>query len=146
MARRCSAALAGPHQRSVAVAPTYNNKIGDVLNRSGVNVKIAGKTDWTSGAHAPWNWLQFWTMYTPFPYNASEGGLNEQPEAVADSGAVCDAAGDVQPGHYSHEGDWTVVNSTTQWIKDVAGPAAKGGTPFFAYQVSSGPSSTVHCR
>ena len=26
-----------------------------------------GKTDWTVGGHALWNWLQCWTMYAAIP-------------------------------------------------------------------------------
>jgi len=39
--------------------PDYDDKIGDVLARQGYDVLISGKTDWTTGGHAEWNWMQW---------------------------------------------------------------------------------------
>jgi|EP01049_Picozoa_sp_SAG25_P004564 hypothetical protein len=71
-----------------------------------------GKTDWTVGGHALWNWLQCWTMYTAFPYNLSipdssqpgvaGGGWSEQPH-----GGECRSEGNVlNTTKRTHEGDW----------------------------------------
>jgi hypothetical protein len=40
--------------------------------RQGCTSCSFGKTDWTVGAHALWNWLQCWTMYAPLPYNLTQ--------------------------------------------------------------------------
>jgi len=84
-----------------------------------------GKTDWTVGGHALWNWLQCWTMYVQFPYNITDGGWNEQP------GSACWNEGKVGQGNRSHQGDWDVVKKNTDWIKK-EGPTLS--QPFFVYQ------------
>jgi hypothetical protein len=53
----------------------YSNRIDQVMRRAGgYNVKVAGKTDWSTGDHSENVFLSAWTMYVPFPYNISRTG------------------------------------------------------------------------
>ena len=44
-----------------------------------------GKTDWTVGGHAVWNWLQCWTMYVDFPYNMTDPHFRDPGKTGAGS-------------------------------------------------------------
>lgn len=41
---------------------SYTQNIGDVLGQQDYAVHMQGKTDWTAGGHAVWNWWQCFTM------------------------------------------------------------------------------------
>lgn len=77
----------------------YNDLIGDVLQRHGYDVKIAGKTDWSAGGHSLTARLTGWTMYTQFPYNVNKtGGWSDED---------CTSPAQVANGtDAKHRGDW----------------------------------------
>ena len=119
----------------------YNDKIHDVLERAGgYDIKISGKTDWVTGGHSLSNRLMAWTMYTNFPYNATDhqaGFYNEY--------GMCTGNGTIHPKNYPAKGgyysqDWKAVNKTTEWIRArgreqaLALQEGKAAKPFFAYQ------------
>ncbi len=119
----------------------YNNKIQDVLERSGdYEIQVSGKTDWITGGHSLSNRVMAWNMYTYFPYNTTNhqaGFYNE--------GCMCTGNGTIHPkdfpnkGGYYH-GDWDAVNKTTAWIRArgreqaLALEQRKSVKPFFVYQ------------
>eukprot|EP01065_Artemidia_motanka_P008014 TRINITY_DN14003_c0_g1_i1.p2 TRINITY_DN14003_c0_g1~~TRINITY_DN14003_c0_g1_i1.p2 ORF type:complete len:637 (+),score=193.67 TRINITY_DN14003_c0_g1_i1:54-1913(+) len=114
--------------------PDYSDKISDVMQRAGFNVRISGKEDWSAGGHSLNVRLNSWTMYTRFPYNVNETGGWYDEEMCPDEGTVEDSE------KVQRHGDWVNVDSTTAWIKEQVKEqqkvAASGGTPtpFFAYQ------------
>ena len=140
----------------------YSEKIHNVLNSSssdfgvgvgvvgvdgfgGYDIKISGKTDWTTGGHSLDNRLSAWTMYTRFPYNTTMDTANNHGEGFANEYGMCTGNGTVTPstvpkrgGYYAN--DWRAVNQTTAWIRDrgreQAAARERGDEPkpFFAYQ------------
>lgn len=101
----------------------YTDRIDQVLQRSGYNVRVSGKKDWKSGSHTLNVRLNSWTMYTQFPYNVTaNGGWRDETDD-------CRTEGTVLNGNASaHQGDWDTLKETTEWIK------SKPKEPFFAYQ------------
>lgn len=83
-----------PSQLSnVGLPANYTDRIDQVLNRSGYDVKMSGKMDWETGGHSLQNRLGAWTMYTRFPYNINKTG------GWADEDDVCQSNGTVNPGY-----------------------------------------------
>ena len=115
--------------------------------RQGCETCSFGKTDWTVGSHALWNWLQCWTMYAPLPYNltqnmtihtnapdrhtavAGDGGWSEQPR-----GGQCRSDGTISRGNRTHEEDWGAAALNTAWIRDESMSGATHAQPFYVYQ------------
>lgn len=106
-----------------------------------------GKTDWTVGGHAVWNWLQCWTMYVDFPFNTTDPAFRDPTQTGVGASwseqpnkGDCRQQGDVAPYHpgpdpspnstRTHLGDWINVDKNTAWIEDVA-PTLP--TPWFVY-------------
>jgi hypothetical protein len=139
--------------------PDFANGWGDALERLGTELNYTsnrvseatgkgckycsfGKTDWTVGAHALWNWLQCWTMYTPLPYNltdhmsvggqvAGDGGWSEQPK-----GGECRTDGAVKQANQTHGEDWHAVRLNAKWLRDTTADGATAAQPFYVYQVT----------
>jgi arylsulfatase A-like enzyme len=128
--------------------PRAMNRQGDQHTvRQGCETCSFGKTDWTVGSHALWNWLQCWTMYAPLPYNltqnmtvhtsapdrltavAGDGGWSEQP-----NGGQCRSDGTIHPGNRTHEEDWGAAALNTAWIRDKTMYGATHAQPFYVYQ------------
>eukprot|EP00936_MAST-01D_sp_MAST-1D-sp1_P000223 g223.t1 len=113
--------------------PDYDELIHNVLDAAGYQTKISGKTDWTTGGHAEWNWMQWWTMYARFPFtvgaNESSQGWDEQPDP-----GTCRSNGTVTEGERSHIGDWQTLNETVAWIRQQNATTVARDGPFFAYQ------------
>lgn len=93
--------------------------------KSGYEVQISGKKDWSVGAHSENVRLNAWTMYTRFPYDIPQhSGWYDENECVSN--------GTVSTGNKSmHQGDWDEAEKTTKWIRN---EAPKMDKPFFAYQ------------
>eukprot|EP00038_Savillea_parva_P019881 m.29487 g.29487 ORF g.29487 m.29487 type:complete len:697 (+) comp4598_c0_seq1:74-2164(+) len=109
----------------------YTDLIGDVLQRRGYDVKISGKTDWTTGGHSLNVQLNSWTMYTRFPYNVNTSGGWYDENDCPENGTVAKST------TFKRHADWTRVDSTTDWItQQVAAQKKDPSTarPFFAYQ------------
>lgn len=112
--------------------PGYSDLIGDVMMRRGYDVRISGKTDWTTGGHSLNVRLNSWTMYTQFPYNVNTtGGWYDETD--------CPSNGTIAPSTvYKRHPDWKNVDSTTAWITEEVAAQKKdpaNARPFFAYQV-----------
>jgi hypothetical protein len=153
--------------------PNFKNGWGDALERLGTDLNYSsnrvnadtgrgckecrfGKTDWTVGKHALWNWLQCWTMYAPLPYNLTDnmtigghsaggGGWSEQPMAggpdggpFADGGE-CRTEGQILPPQHNqtHREDWASATANTAWLRDKTEAGAAMAQPFYLYQVSN---------
>ena len=105
----------------------YNNRMDQVLNRSGYDTLLSGKYDWKSGSHSLNVRLNSWTMYTRFPYDMNKtGGWRDETDE-------CRSQGIVGPGNISlHKGDWEVTHKTTEWIRE-RDYTKKNTKPFFVY-------------
>ena len=119
----------------------YSQKIQDVLNASGYDILISGKTDWSTGGHSLDNRLEAWTLYTDFPYDASStgtGGFATEIGMCVGNGTVTPTDTPSRGGYYA--GDWRALNETTAWIRARGAEQLRArslGTPikpFFAYQ------------
>ena len=125
--------------------PGFDDKLSDVLGRHGYEVKILGKTDWTSGGHSLNVRLNAWTMYTRFPYNVSaDGGWRDETADCRGNGSVAHGGGPRGAGSV-HGGDWHAVEQGVQWIHERnatrtthGAKSSEAGTarppPFFLYQ------------
>eukprot|EP00051_Salpingoeca_urceolata_P017921 m.248506 g.248506 ORF g.248506 m.248506 type:complete len:593 (-) comp19078_c1_seq3:209-1987(-) len=107
----------------------YSDRIDQVLGRNGYDVRVTGKTDWSTAGHtetATQADLALWSMYVEFPYNTTiDGGWRSE------SSDECRGNGTVLPGNKTaHQKDWTIAHENHQWLLE----RDNQSNPFFLFQ------------
>jgi arylsulfatase A-like enzyme len=91
----------------------YSLRYDQLLERiGGYNVKIVGKTDWTTGSHSVPCRVQSWTNKVPFPYTLANHSSGMSDEAT---GPIC--YGDNNTANETHPGDWKYTATVAAFIK-----------------------------
>ena len=108
----------------------FSDRMDQVLDRAGYQVKMSGKLDWSTGDHSENVYLNAWTMNVRFPYDVNASGGWRDETVCADNATITD---DYEKERHS---DWTTLHETISWIEDTVKneSSASSLAPFFAYQ------------
>eukprot|EP00054_Salpingoeca_dolichothecata_P015305 m.87895 g.87895 ORF g.87895 m.87895 type:complete len:202 (-) comp21428_c0_seq3:1038-1643(-) len=124
--------VGGSYNNFEGLPKDYDMKFNDILAKNGYNIKITGKTDFSTGGHSLTCRTAAWTNKCKFPYtlkNGSYGFYNED-------GPQWSEAKDNQ----THLGDWKVVHELASFIQTASKDPS---TPWLAYAGLSPPSLRV---